>query len=225
MHVIVRLRIPIPSVRTTVACAAVALALSAVLLPKRGAYLVRQPMARREPVMPDLSPRELQELATFYEQRIVWRDVWFSFDGRSRRELSEPAGDRLNVPWRWVLSRARERGYIFRAPELRQTTAAYAFQVGFNDPLVLYAEAFPGSNRILVNASTTAAMSEAELRVLLAHELGHIIDDQTERVGHPVLERFAHLPRQPFADRIACELVGYPECVAFHRTYVHSGKF
>lgn len=222
MHVIVRLRIPVPSVRTVVACVSVALALSAVLLPGRHRSPVHPVAADKAPLRPSLSPLQLRELARLFEQRIVWSDVWFSFDGRARRELSEPAGERLRGPWLWVLKRARERGLVFRAPELRQTTQAYAFQVGLNDPLVLYGEAFPGSNRILINATTTATMSEVELRVLLAHELGHIIDDQTERVGHPMLERFAYLPRQPFADRIASELVGYPEALAFHRKYVIS---
>jgi Zn-dependent protease with chaperone function len=221
MYVHVRLRIPVPSLRTVVACTAVLLALTAVLLPQRE-RAVRPVAARPAPVPPTLSPHELRETTELYLRRIVWTEVWFSYDGRARRELSEPAGERLRAPWRWVLERARKRGFTFRAPELRQTTSEYAFQVGLSDPLRLYGEAFPGANRILINSVTTSMMSEEDLRVLLAHELGHIIDDQTERVGHPVLERFAQLPRQPYADRIAGEIVGYPEALAFHRKYVMS---
>jgi Zn-dependent protease with chaperone function len=86
-------------------------------------------------------------------------------------------------------------------------------------PLIFFARHFVGPNRIQVNTEWVAQMSDDELRVLLAHELGHAIDSQTERMGHPLFVGAEQLSIQFFADYIARLIAGNAQVDAFNAKY------
>lgn len=65
-----------------------------------------------------------------------------------------------------------------------------------------------GGELIMIFAKCLDEFSDMELAVTVAHELGHIIDEQMQRTGHPFFEAIKHLDldRETFADAVAAYL-------------------
>ncbi len=149
---------------------------------------------------------------------LLWLSLWADGWGVARAELTEPASPRFAEIYNDVLADARALGFQFSAPELMQTTSLAAKMIPL-PPLVFFARHFMGPNRIQVNTEYAMLMSDGELRVLLAHELGHAIDAQTERMGHPLFVGAEHLSIQFFADYIARLIAGNARVDAFNAKY------
>ena len=63
-----------------------------------------------------------------------------------------------------------------------------------------------GSDLIVIYWATKHKLDKMELAVVVAHELGHIIDHQTNRIGHPLFDNIRHLDDEMFAHAIAAFL-------------------
>lgn len=108
---------------------------------------------------------------------------WYNRVGDQREALSIQADERHARAYQRVIERARARGFVFDVPRLRQTRPELALVLGHGIAYV-YAMHYIGPRVILVNAWWTEHMSDSHLEMLLAHELAHAIDVQSERHGH-----------------------------------------
>lgn len=149
----------------------------------------------------------------------LWLELWGDGRGWVRSELTEPASPRLQGVYDIIVRRARARQFEFRPPALYQTKDILPLFLPL-PPVRIYGRHFVGPSRILVCQEWTSRMTDTELQVLLAHELGHAIDDQTERVGHRSFKSVYLFGQQEFADHIAQLLVSIEAVAAFDRRYV-----
>ena len=149
----------------------------------------------------------------------LWLALWGDGRGEVRSELTEPASPRLQSVYGVIVRRARARQFKFRPPALYQTKDIVQLLLPL-PPIRVYGRHFVGPNRILVTKEWTDRMTDTELQVLLAHELGHAIDDQTERIGHRSFKSVYWFGQQEFADHIAELLVGIEAVAVFDRRYI-----
>ncbi len=147
------------------------------------------------------------------------RGIWEDERGAIRVRFSERAPSKLVEVFRGVMRDAVALGFSFREPVLFQTIPEVEMFTP-NSSYLFYGRYFSGPNLILVNQRWTKLMTDTELRVLLAHELGHGIDVQTQRLGHPVFSEIYNLSTQEFADHIARLITGDEAVNAFQDTYV-----
>lgn len=145
--------------------------------------------------------------------------LWGDGRGEVRSELTESASPRLQSIYGGIVRRARARQFKFRPPVLYQTKDIVPLFLPL-PPIRIYGRYFVGPNRILVTKEWTDRMTDTELQVLLAHELGQAIDDQTERIGHRSFKSVYWFGSQEFADHIAELLVGVEAVAAFDRRYI-----
>lgn len=115
---------------------------------------------------------------------------WFHHTGEGRATMSMPADARHAAAYIRTQQRARAMGFRFQPPELRQTRPELVLLLG---PGIKYIFAihYVGPRIILVNGWWTGQMDDLELEMLLAHELAHAIDVQSERRGHRILDFFS----------------------------------
>ena len=131
---------------------------------------------------------------------------WIEDYGGPRRDLTRPLGEREQVIWNDVLEGARERGFQFDEPEASQTTEE-ADRLPVPPSGAIYGVA-RWSNRITFSTEDVELMTDDEVCYLMAHELGHQIDNQTERLDHPFFQGHEYQNRQDFADAISIYLCG-----------------
>ena len=62
------------------------------------------------------------------------------------------------------------------------------------------------SHKIFVFSSSITGYSDDDLRILIAHEIGHCIDHETKRTGHPVFRRIGEFEKEEFANFISAYL-------------------
>lgn len=87
---------------------------------------------------------------------------------------------------------AKKAGFVFKFPRLRVMKSGYA---GYGwKGLKGFAYMHPSINTIVL-----APWASYET---IAHELGHIIDGQMRRKGHPLFEKIKDYPPQEFADAV-----------------------
>jgi len=154
-----------------------------------------------------------------------WYRFWYHRDGAFRMRYSESANERLRRVAAMVVTDARRQGFAFRMPILAQTTAAYHERIPLasEKPFigdVVMGGFFPGANRIIISSGYMAELDDEMLYVLVAHELGHAVDLQNERVGHPSFGRWSDLSPDFFADSFAASLAGVEVVERFNRKYV-----
>lgn len=150
----------------------------------------------------------------------MWLALWSDGWGEVRAGLTEPASPRLQNIYAGVLRRAKAWEFDVQPPTLMQTKVFVA-ELLPDPPERFYGRYFVGPNRILLNREWTDRMTDDEVRVLLAHELGHAIDHQSERIGHWTFRRAYLYNRQGFADYIAMLLIGVREVRHFNDSYIY----
>lgn len=164
-----------------------------------------------------------------YAQWHLWNDFWFNPDGTTRRIYTEPADERLAEIGERIFSLAEGKGFTFRRPDVSQTTTEYvelvplAHDAHYGDPI--YGVTLSGPNRIIINTGYMVRMTDEELEVLVAHELGHAVDAQSERLDDERLQEWRLLPSQVFADRFAAELLGFERVRTFNGHWVGGRRF
>ncbi len=145
---------------------------------------------------------------------------WYSRTGDRRRSLSVPADARMLAAYGRTMKRARTLEFRFDPPALRQTKPELLLLLG---PGIRYffAVHYTGPRTILVNSWWADQMTDAELEVLLAHELGHAIDAQNERRGAFLLDLFAPDDDDDMvADVLARLMSGPGRYAAFEKKYM-----
>jgi len=147
--------------------------------------------------------------------------LWDCFCGADRTRWSMPLKDREQRLWQGVLIRARQKGFVFRDPEPRQTTPeadSFVRPVGHT----IYGEAYM-SGRILLSSQDMARMNDEEVDVLMGHELGHQVDAQTERTGYEIFNRFANADHETVAWAFVTELYGVEAIDRFRNKWQYTG--
>jgi hypothetical protein len=113
-----------------------------------------------------------------------------------------------------VCNIAYNKGFKFQKPKIRMISKGISFiRVDRNKNMIVSRMAgfiFKQSETIYIFSRYLNQLSDMELAVLIAHEFGHYIDDQTKRQGHPLFESIRHLDLdgETFADAIAAYLYG-----------------
>lgn len=142
-----------------------------------------------------------------------------SMDGAARQKYSKPLEGRFRESWDKVVAKARAEGFAFKEPEPFQTTPEF-------DSLHELGGTYYGlawySNRVYLNAKYMGQMTDSDLCHLQAHELGHQVDMQTERLGHRHLHATRDLPMQMFADEFSVVICGRPSLEDFREKWQHS---
>lgn len=134
---------------------------------------------------------------------MLWKADW----GGERDRHCVPLSEREQKVWQSVVTKARAKGFQFSDPRVFRTDADADGFVVPEDELIIYGAAYP-SGRIMLSGKHLDRMSDDELCVLMAHELGHQVDNQTERVGNPFLHRLRNADPQALADEFAREVCG-----------------
>ncbi|HXV26558.1 MAG TPA: hypothetical protein VD862_00805 [Candidatus Paceibacterota bacterium] len=142
--------------------------------------------------------------------------LWFDHFGGERERLSMPLGEREQGIWDGVVAKARAKGLQFIEPQVRQTTPEGDAVPVFRFDREVLGVAY-GGNRILLSSRHLSRMDDGLVAVLMAHELGHRIDNQTERVGHDAFGEIRYSGSQEFADAIAAYICGQDELARFHQ--------
>lgn len=105
---------------------------------------------------------------------------------------------------------AEAKGIRFVRPQIRQVypEANVMFQTKVKEHKYVCGVAFQGG--LILILPFTGIKTRMQLAILIAHELGHIVDYQTRRKGHPFLEspQVKGLDGEGFADAFACYLFG-----------------
>ena len=154
----------------------------------------------------------------------LWVELWFGGYRSARERLTEPPSSQLQLQYDGVLRDLATWRFTFTPPALSQTKSGTQL-IAFNPYDVFYGRYFPELNRILIDQFATRTMTPMELRVLLAHEVGHSIDIQTKRIGHWVfVPEVREYDEQAFADYIARLIVGPDVFDDFVKRYVHRAK-
>ena len=151
-------------------------------------------------------------------RRLRYRFLLNLFTGR------DPELDRL---FEEVFSLALKKGFSVKKPEIRKVMR------GFRDLRKIkraqnfeefhtIAEAITTNNIIIVFANHISDKKEDRLlmSVLLAHELGHIVDYKTKRVGHPLFDNIRHESSEMFADAFAAYLFSKMAVLKLRDTFV-----
>ena len=111
--------------------------------------------------------------------------------------------ERLSRLFRDVLQRSKEKGFPEYPVILRKVRS---FVWTTYDGLARNNTIRKDKNKIYIFERATRGYSDDDLRVLLAHEWGHILDGVTKRTGHPVFARVKRFDSEEFADFIAAYL-------------------
>lgn len=116
---------------------------------------------------------------------------------------------RLNLLLKMTAGIAFSKGLKFRLPTIRLINPGIAGVIKHRrDDILLnvyriLGQATRDGNFILIYSEVLEKYNEVELAVIIAHELGHIIDFQTKRIGHPLFDNIRHLDQEMFAHAIA----------------------
>lgn len=90
---------------------------------------------------------------------------------------------------------AKKMGFKFVQPSIRIVRFPFGIYInGLNNDR---------SDWIFISSLTARWLSNEELEIMVAHELGHAIDTQTNRSGDNFLRSLHGLSRQDFADKFA----------------------
>lgn len=141
---------------------------------------------------------------------------WYTRKGDYRAVLSVPADERLSNLYELALLRAQKLGLSPEPPRLRQTKPELILILGLGIRYI-FAVHYAGPRIILVNTWWTDQMSDREVEMLLAHEIVHAADLQSERRG-VLLDLFSPGADEDFvADSLATLMFEPGEYNAFQK--------
>lgn len=117
-----------------------------------------------------------------------------------------------------ITARAHALGFRFHRPRLLQTNHVYDLWYE-RWQWSGYGAVSVGGNAMLVDGVWLADFSDEDLECMVGHELGHVIDAQTNRIGIPMTYQVRCLPPQEFADAVGRVLCGVEHYNAMMRRY------
>jgi len=97
---------------------------------------------------------------------------------------------------------AMSKGLVFKRPSIWLVNGDSLLNYVYERSRTL-GQALSGDNCILIYPLAFCSLDDATLEIVIAHELGHIIDEQTKRQGHPIFDNLRHLDKEMFAHAIA----------------------
>ncbi len=123
-----------------------------------------------------------------------------------------------------IVGSAHKKCLKFKTPEISRTKPylpdiewMHKFSDGSERPVPMVAVATdrPGYQIIVHQRAFNHNLDEYQAKIVLAgiiaHELSHIIDEDSKRIGHPIFDKIRHLGKELFADALGAYLVGpYP---------------
>lgn len=112
-----------------------------------------------------------------------------------------------------VVKKAEEKRFKFERPKVRVLKRGLGLLVVDGTPAVACASW--SLNRILFDRKWFRVDGYSVRRALMAHELGHIVADQTLRIGHPFLEKFKYLSDELFADAFTAFLYSKEDVLSY----------
>ena len=110
-----------------------------------------------------------------------------------------------------VMERAELKGFKLVRPEVR--VLKKWLRLLRTDKILARAMAIGLWNRILFDGKCFNSYTKKDLVILMAHEVGHIIDNQTQRRGHPLFDKIRDLNNEYFANSFAAFLYSKKEVI------------
>ena len=142
----------------------------------------------------------LSGIGFIYTLDTSYKDVWLGIDRyNSLKYFFTQTDTRLESFLIEVAQLARKEGFIFSIPEIRLTRPRVVDRS-------FLAYAFSWINLIVINHNYLDQHSDAKIKTIIAHELGHYIGDKMSRRGHKFFTKTAHLNDEYLADAFAAFL-------------------
>lgn len=158
-------------------------------------------------------------LALYEYVSINEHDAFWNATPGAMMLYGRPPDVRFIRPLARMVSEARNQGFVFSEPQVVQTNNVFSI---WNVPWqkISNIAVDESRTRILIYGPGMEEFDDDKLECVLAHELGHIIDYQSNRIGHPVFDRIWCLGDQEFADSIGGLLCGYERYQALIRRHI-----
>lgn len=134
---------------------------------------------------------------------------------------TRPADARYVRAYRSAALRARRHRLVFAGSIVSQTTRAAHLSRTLREYSPI-AQVARDDGLIIVDTQRTAPMTDAELEILMAHEIGHLVDSTMSPVCrlHRELEPWCDTDEERFADGVAIVLYGFDAFREFFEKYI-----
>jgi len=150
-------------------------------------------------------------------------EVFYS-NGSDLEELIVSRRDkRLEYLLDEVIKKAEEKGFKIKRPRVRILKRGLGLLVVSEIPARACASGY--FNRILFDGKWFRVNSNDVRRSIMAHELGHIVDHQTNRIGHPLFEKIRHVDQELFADAFAAFLYSKQDVIEIREPWYLAAHF
>ena len=131
-----------------------------------------------------------------------------------------PPDARYRVAYARAAELARARGFRFADPQLVQTNDLFnLWYIRWQRSSVIAVSMGEGEY-LLIDGVWMASFADDDIECIMVHEIGHIVDVQTNRVGHRFFARAWCLRSQEFADSFARYVCGADRYDPVFRKYI-----
>lgn len=144
--------------------------------------------------------RKFTRLSEWYEYYLNPRELVYA-QVKLEKVLSE------------VVELARKKGFKFETPSVSAHNSRKYGLLGASYSMPARAMANKGESIAYDLDYFSIDNDLGYVRAVMAHELGHIIDKQTERKGHPLFDKIKHLDGEGFADAFAVYICSKEEII------------
>ncbi|MCC6934075.1 MAG: hypothetical protein IT406_00035 [Candidatus Yanofskybacteria bacterium] len=155
---------------------------------------------------------------TIPQKHLLLGKLWLHGPDSVPAVFVEPASPRIQRAYRTIVARARGWGFSVVPQRVLQTSELVSECLGCPDRDT-YAVYSPGAEAILFDQVWVRRMTDQELLILAAHEVGHVIDHHMGRKTHWAFREAQNYTTEAFADFVARLLVSPEEVGEFNRKY------
>lgn len=152
------------------------------------------------------------------QKHLLLGKLWLHGPDNVPAVFVESASPRILRAYRVVVERAGEWGFLVVPQRVLQTSELVPECLGCPDRDT-YAVYSPGAEAILFDQVWVRRMTDRELLILMAHEVGHVVDRHTGRNTHWALREAQGYTSEAFADFVARLLVSPEEVTQFNEKY------
>ncbi|MCC6405480.1 MAG: M48 family metalloprotease [Candidatus Yanofskybacteria bacterium] len=152
------------------------------------------------------------------QKHLLLGKLWLHGPDNVPAVFVEPASPRILRAYRVVVERAGEWGFLVVPQRVLQTSELVPECLGCPDRDT-YAVYSPGAEAILFDQVWVRRMTDRELLILTAHEIGHVVDRHTGRTTHWAFREVQGYTSEAFADFVARLLVSPEEVTEFNEKY------
>ena len=119
-----------------------------------------------------------------------------------------------------VMESAEESGFTIKRPKVRILKRGLGMLAIGDVPARACAQG--RRNRILFDRKWFPFNDYVTRRAIMAHELGHIVDYQTNRMGHPLFDKIKYVRSELFADAFAAFLYSKEDVISFREPWYYA---